>query len=337
MTTTLEAPTGQRVTPTGIRVLPASAPRTDWLEARRTGITATDIVKIVGSSKYGSAVDVYADKNGQPLLDDELGEAGQWGMELEDYVARRWAEINGVRIRRIGLLRNTTDPMMLASLDRLVLDCTHASPDQPDTRCALEVKTRNAYVLDEWTDGVPDSVNVQVQWQLDVSGLDHIHVAALIGGQRLVEHVVHPDEAVQSWLRVKAHETWFCVTAGQPPVVDPALMSVDLLNRVYQQREGTRVVDGNLTRQLLTEYAESTAGEKAFKDTKERIKVELLTLLGVGEEAVDEHAVTLFTYKAQSSRKVDYKLLETEHPDVYDEVVTASTSRTFRPSKAATA
>lgn len=330
MTSTLESPLGQRVTPTGIRVLPASAPRHVWLEARRAGITATDIVKIVGSSKYGSAVDVYADKIGQPLLDDDLGEAGQWGQELEDYVARRWAEINGVTIRRIGLLRNATDPMMLASLDRLVAGCEHG-------RCALEVKTRNAYVLDEWTDGVPDAVNVQVQWQLDVSGLDHIHVAALIGGQRLIEHVVHPDEALQAWLRVKAHETWFCVAAGQPPVVDPALMSVDLLNRVYQQREGTRVVDGNIARQLLTEYAESTAGEKAFKDTKERIKVELLTLLGDGEEAVDGNAVTLFTYRPQVSRSTDLKVLEAEHPDVYARVVTVKVSSTFRPAKQASA
>ena len=326
MTATIDTRAARRVTPTGVLVLPSTAPRADWLTARRDGITATDIVKIVGATKYGSAVDVWADKNGEPLVDDELSEAGEWGVELEDYVARRWAEIHDVRVRRIGLIRNDTDPVALASLDREVIGC-------PDGRCALEVKTRNAWVLDEWTDGIPDSVAVQCQWQLDVSGLDHIHVAALIGGQRLVEHVVRPDEVVQSWLRIKAHETWAAVMAGTLPTVDPALMTVDLLDRIYADRDGDRVVDGDIVRRLLAEYQEASEGAKAFEETKDRIKVELLSMLADGEFAVDADGVILFTYKAQTSRRTDLKALEAEHPDVYAAVVTESTSRVFRPNR----
>ena len=326
MTSTLDtAPAGQRVTPTGHLVLTSKAARPEWLEARRFGITATDIVKAVGSSKYGSVLDVYADKIGQPLVEDDLGEAGQWGQELEDYVARRWAELNAVRVRRVGLIANSTNPWMLASLDRLVTDC-------PNGRCAAEIKTRNAYKLDEWEQGVPDDVDVQVQWQLAVSGLDHVHVAVLIGGQRLIEHVVHPKPVLQEWLIGEGARLWSHVEARIAPPIDPALMSVDLLNRIYQERGGVAVVDGDLVRQLLVEYSESGEGEKSFKETKERIKVELLTLLGENEEAVDSHGVTLFTYKAQSTRKTDLKRLEAEHPDVYAEVVTSSVSRTFRPN-----
>lgn len=325
MTSTLDTAHGQRVTPTGIRVLPASADRADWLEARKDGITATDIVKIVGESKFGSAVDVYADKIGQPLTDDELSEAGEWGQELEDYVARRWAERNGYTVRRVGLIRHDTDPVLLASLDRLVGGCELG-------RCAAEIKTRNAYVADQWEDSVPESVNVQVQYQLLVTGLDHIHVAALIGGQRLVEHIVRPDEVLQTWLQIKAHEVWAAVVAGIPPVVDPALMTVDLVNRVYAKRDGVRVLDGEIARRCIAEYQDAHEGAKAFDETKDRIKVELLLMLGDGEEAIDENGVTLFTYKAQTSRRTNLKVLEAEHPDIYAEVVTTSSSRTFRPN-----
>ena len=331
MTSILDTPaTARRVTPTGILVLPSTADRADWLEARRTGITATDIVKIVGSSKYGSAVDVYADKIGQPLTDDELGEAGEWGVELEDYVARRWAELNGYKVRRVGLIRNDTHPLQLASLDRLV-----AGHD--DHRCGAEIKTRSAWVGEQWEDGVPDSVNVQVQWQLATSGLDHMHVAVLLGGQRLVEHTIHPDPTTQGWLLEQGAAVWDAVTRHEPPVVDPALITVDLLNRIYSDRAGVTTLDGGIVRQLLTEYADAGDGEKAFKDTKERIKVELLTALGDAEEAIDEHGVTLFTYRPQTSRSVDYKVLEAEWPAVYEAVVTAKSSRTFRPNAKAIA
>lgn len=330
MSTTFESPTGQRVTPTGIRILPASAPRADWLEARMGGITATDIVKIVGASNYGSAVDVYADKIGQPLADDELSEAGEWGQELEDYVARKWADRNGFVVRRVGLIRHDTDPVLLASLDRLVTGCELG-------RCAAEIKTRNAYVADQWEDGVPESVNVQVQFQLLVSGLDHIHVAALIGGQRLIEHIVRPDDVLASWLQVKAHEVWSAVVAGIPPVMDPALMTVDLVNRVYSQRDGVRVVDAHTTRSALHDYQAAHEKAKEYEAVKERAKVELLLSLGDGDTAIDGDGVVLFSYKEQQSRRTDLKLLEAEHPDVYADVVTTSASRVFRPAKGVTA
>lgn len=331
MTTTLDTAAARRVTPTGVLVTLADAPRTEWLEARTHGITATDIVKIVGASKYGSAVDVYADKIGQPLSDDEVGEAGDWGQTLEDFVAKRWAERNGVTVRRVGLIAHHDDPVLLASLDRLVHGCDLGG------RCGAEIKTRSAWVAASWDDGVPESVDLQVQYQLHVSGLDHMHVAVLLGGQRLVEHVITPNPQRIERLVRAAHLVWDAVVDGRPPVIDPELMTVDLLDRVYPEREGERVLDGDLVRQLLTEYAEAGEGEKAFKETKERIKVELLTLLADGQEAIDEHGTTLFSYKPQGSRKVDYTLLEAEFPDAYAAVVSSSTSRTFRPAKGVTA
>lgn len=330
MTTTLDTASARRVTPTGVRVTLADADRTDWLAARRHGITATDIVKIVGASKYGSAIDVYADKVGEPLVEDEaLSEAGEWGQELEDYVARRWAERNGVTVRRIGLIAHQDDPWMLASLDRLVVGCDLG-------RCGAEIKTTGAWLADQWEDGIPERVDVQVQWQLAVSGLDHMHVAALIGGQRLVEHTIWQNEQRIARLTAAGALVWAAVVAGTPPEIDPELMTVELLERVYPERDGAKVIDGDIARQLLTEYAEAGAGEKAFKDTKERIKVELLTLLGDGEEAVDQDGASLFTYRAQAKRSTDLKRLEAEYPVAFAAVVSSSTSRTFRPAKGVT-
>lgn len=336
MSTTIEAPaSNRRVTPTGILVLPSTAAREQWLAERRNGITATDLPQIVGASAYGSAADVYAEKIGQPLTDDELSEAGEWGVLLEDTVARKWADDRGLTVRRIGLIAHIADSWKRASLDRLVTGC-------PDGRCGVEIKTRNAWVADQWADGVPDAVNVQVQWQLHVSGLDHIHVAALIGGQRMVEHVITPDPVVIEYLADQAQAVWLAVFNRIPPVVDPALLSVGLLDRIHPMREGIVNVDPVDATTWLDEYAAALADESAAKKRKDAAKVQLLAMLGDGEEAaIDDGDTTriVFTYTAGSDSTTipadNVRRLIAEHPDIASQyVVTKPGSRTFRPVKA---
>lgn len=344
MTTTIETtadtaeslPTGRRVTPTATLVLPSTAPRDKWLAARRFGITATDVVQIVGASAYGSAADVYADKVGAPLVEDDLSEAGVWGTLLEDTVAREWANRAGVVVRRVGLIAHMDRPWHMASLDRLVAGC-------PNGRCAVEVKTRNAWVGDQWADDkTPDSVLVQVQAQLDVSGLDHIHIAALIGGQRLVERTIYPDPTTITYLRDEAERVWQAVLNQSPPEIDPALMTVDLLDRIYPNRDGAldltdpgAVADA---RYWLGEYAAAGATESDAKKAKEAAKVQLLAVLGEAEELLLD-GVTVLTYKASapslSVSSENAKRLVAEHPDLAAEyVVERPGSRRFTPKKA---
>lgn len=324
MTTTLTTTT--RVTPTGELVLPITASRDEWLTERRNGITATDLPQIVGATPYGSALDVFADKTGRPLSDDELTEAGEWGVLLEDTVARKWAEDRGLKVRRVGLIAHQDHPWRRASLDRLVSGCTEG-------RCAVEVKTRNAFVADQWIDAVPDSVNVQVQWQLHVSGLDHIHVAALVGGQRLIEHRVDPNTDLIAYLTTSADSVWKAVLAGIPPVVDPALMTVDLLNRVYPEREGLIDLSDTHASVWVERYRQAHAEETAAKKAKEAAKVELLALLGDAEEAVIDGA-TAFTYRAGKESvtvpSANLPQLQQRWPDAYEALtVTRAASRTF--------
>lgn len=59
----------------------------------------------------------------------------------------------------------------------------------------LEIKTCSAYQLDEWLAGVPDGPTPQTQWYLAVTGYEQAHVAALLGGNRLVARRVD----VRSW------------------------------------------------------------------------------------------------------------------------------------------
>ena len=216
---------GRRDTPTGT-IIGRLSPVTDrdaWLELRRTGIGSSDVPALLGISTgewAKSELDLYMDKRGE-RPDEDAGEAALWGNLLEDPVAREWARRYGVQVQRVGTIAHVEHRHMLCDLDRRVLNCGDHQ------RCALEVKTRSAYVADQWKDGaVPDSVEAQTMWQLAVTGYDAVHVAALIGGQRLVTTVVDRDADFIADLMAIADEFWLNhVVPGVPPTIS----SLDLL------------------------------------------------------------------------------------------------------------
>ena len=59
MITRANAVTERKITSVGRLVLSAHAPREEWLNARRLGIAATDVVAIMGLSKYRLAKRIH--------------------------------------------------------------------------------------------------------------------------------------------------------------------------------------------------------------------------------------------------------------------------------------
>ena len=99
----------------------AEIPREDWLNARRGGIGGSDAPAILGLDRYRSPFDVYADKLGlKPEQEDN--EAMRQGRDLEQYVAERFMEATGKKVRRRnGILQHPEHPWMIANIDRWVV------------------------------------------------------------------------------------------------------------------------------------------------------------------------------------------------------------------------
>lgn len=319
---TKQATRGRHETPTARLVLSADAPREEWLAARRQGITATDVAAITGNSKYKTAYDVWTDKV-LPAADNDAGEAAFWGTLLEDPIAQAWAKKHGVRVRRVGLVANINTPWALASLDRLVHGC-------PDGRCALEVKTRSLHVANEWEQGVPSDVVDQVQWQLYVTGLDHAHVAALIGGQRLVEHVIKFDAEAVFELHKAAELIWQAVQSETPPQLPEQFWSMDYLDKRHPVREG-EIELGDAVRAIVDDYELINSRLHELEDRKRELRTRLVGALGEAEIAlIDGRQV--YSYKATHRTTIDSKKLKAAYPAVADDpkIYTTNTTRTLR-------
>lgn len=298
--------TGRRDTPTGT-IIARLDPRVDrltWLALRRTGIGSSDMSAVLGMSKYRSELDVYLDKIGATDLDsDDAGEAALWGTILEAPVAEVWAQRHGVKVRRIGTVAHVDRRHMLCDLDRYVIGC------QEHERCALEVKTRSAWKADEWRDGAtPEDVEAQVMHQLAVTGLDAIHVAGLVGGQRLESRVIVPDADYIADLFAVADSFWTeHVAAGVPPTISSLELLEEYLKRLTPEKgvvaelgEAEQHVVRNLTRQIVTAEHYEKIGEQA--------KLELKALIGedatdVVLEDDDGERVPWWTWRSQAGRR----------------------------------
>lgn len=320
----------KKVTPTGVLILSADAPREDWLKERTKGITATDLPTILGLNKYRTALDVWTDKVNPNVegFEPAIGnmEAAFWGIELEDVVAKAWAKDNGFSIRRVGIIAHEDADWQRASLDRLVSGCE-------DGKCAVEVKTRSAYVAAEWDAGVPADVKAQVFWQLHVSGLDHIHVIALIGGQRLVEHVVDATEmSAEVGLTAAAQRMWDAVQSGQPPVLPAEQWTDAYLEAIHPNRDGETEVD-TATMLMATEYEEVQQQIKILTERKDELKTKLVGALGEFESATWD-GQPVYSYKSTTSKRLDSKRLVEFYPNVENDerVWTVSTTRILRVS-----
>lgn len=319
---------GDLITPTGQLISTAEPSTDEWFAVRRAGITATDVPKILGLSKYGDARAVWHDKRGE-LPPDEAGEAAIWGHLLEDVVAQRWASIHGVTVQRVGIIANAQLPWMRAALDRLPDTCPLGRG-----RCGLEIKTRSAYVAGRWRDDVPDDVLAQVAHQRMTTGLDHIHVAALIGGQKLVEHRYDEDPELEAYLLEHTERLWGQVQSGEIPAVEPTQVLADMLDRLFANRSGDAEIDESRALSLVAAYQQAKALEAEAEAAKEAARAAVLDALGPAEFLTSDGQI-FFTYKQHTKHSVNVRDLEDNDVELYLQVlegghINDKSSRTLR-------
>lgn len=117
--------------------------RNEWLKIRKTGLGGSDAGAVCGLNPYVSPMAVYRDK-----VSDETdmgdNEAMRQGRDLEEYVAQRFTEETGLKVRRSNkMYRSTEYPWMIADVDRMVAG----------GGAGLECKTVSVYKKDQWADG----------------------------------------------------------------------------------------------------------------------------------------------------------------------------------------
>ena len=134
--------------------------KAEWLKYRKRGIGGSDAGAVCGLNPYRTAMQVYQDKITEDTEDLD-NEAMRQGREFEDYVARRFMEATGKKVRRANaMFYDEKHPFMLADVDRMVVN----------ENAGLECKTASPYLADKWQDSIAlptamPSLYVRVQYR----------------------------------------------------------------------------------------------------------------------------------------------------------------------------
>jgi putative phage-type endonuclease len=218
-----------------------------WHAARLQGVTASEIAAVLGLSPWESAWALWHRKAG--LIGPAPENAEQaWGRVFEGPIAQRFTEEHPqVRVTRCGTYRSRLRPYQIANPDRL---CWPG-------RIPLEIKW--SPYGDGWGEEgsgiVPIYYRCQVLWQMDVLGVDHALLAALVGTDFRVYRVDwHEDDA--QLLRAAAQTFRASLPTADNPAGDPPNLddSTHTYRAVREMPDGIEDVEQVISDELAVDF-----------------------------------------------------------------------------------
>lgn len=289
-----------------------------WLQYRKQGIGGSDAGAVCGLNPYRTAIQVYYDKTSDSIEEID-NEAMRQGRELEEYVARRFCEASGKRVRRANaMFYDEKNPFMLADVDRMIVG----------ENAGLECKTASPYSEEKWRDDkIPLSYQLQCYHYMSVCNADAWYIAVLIYGRDFKYYrIERDDEVIENLIRIEK-EFW----------------NEYVLKRIIPDPDGSKTADAAIAERFkesksvtipLTGFDERLERRQEILSIVEKIETEkrqidqeLKLYLGDAEIAENEHYRV--SWKNFSRSSIDEKRLKAEQPEIYEKYRRETTSRRF--------
>lgn len=293
----------------------------EWLKLRKRGIGGSDSGGVCGMSPWSSAITVYADKLGlsKPKEDNA---AMRDGRDLEDYVAKRFMEDTGKKVKNDNFMYLDDEyDFMLADIDRRVVG----------ENAGLECKTMK-YVPDDCNleDGeVPDHYYSQCQHYMMVMGFDRMYLDIWVFQVNNYVFTIERNDEFIKQMREAEIDFWNNhVLKKEPPAPSGQKDSTETIQEIYSKPVEGMSVDIPGIDKMLLDYKFHTEQEKKHKTKKEEIKNTICAKMGNATESSGDRFGC--TWKPQSRSKLDIDRLKAEMPAVYKKYSSVSTSRILR-------
>lgn len=258
---------------------------------------------ILGLNPWRTALDVYLEKIGeQPDTEDNA--AMWWGRSLEGIMARRYAELTGLRQGELltgtaiadafpkkrtlvfgrgpdahVLIRHKEFPFLLATVDGLV----------PSRERGLELKTANDFCATEWgeqgTDQVPVYYLTQCAHYEAVTDLPVWDVGSLLGSHArahgdLALYKVERTRSLESEITDVAIRFWHGhVLKRIPPKIDGSSSWQRYLAQRYARSTGVTVKATARIRELAGRYLEAQRSRQAAEQQELLCRNELAAII----------------------------------------------------------
>lgn len=292
----------------------------EWLALRKTGIGGSDAGTVCGLNPYGSRMKLYHDKTGD--VTEELdSEAVRQGHDLEQYVAERFMEATGLKVRKSNFMyRSKKYPFMIADVDRLVVG----------EDAGLECKTASAYNADKWKDGnIPLHYAMQCFHYMAVTGKRTWYIAAVILGREFIYHKLTWDDRLIAGL-VEAEKSFWenHVMSGVMPGPDGSKACDGVLEQYFGRAREKSAVELVGFDDRLMRREEILASIERLEQEQKQIEQEIKLFMRDNELA--QNGRYKVSWSNVDTARLDTKRIKQEQPEIYKKYVNVTSSRRFQ-------
>lgn len=298
----------------------------EWLKQRSKGLGGSDAGAVMGLNPYKSAYTLWAEKTGLVSSHVPENEAIRLGNDLEDYVAKRFAEQSGKKIRRSKYCYESKKyPFMRANVDRLIVG----------ENAGLECKTANPFKDGDYSkDIIPPTYYCQCLHYMAVCGFDRMYLAVLVFQKGFYICCIDRkdsgvEEDIQALIQSET-EFWTHVTDGEPPQIDGSDSTANTLKQLHQSKEEDALD--------LRDYDDKLDEIQELKDQQKVLKARQKTLENEIKEVLQNYdfgqaSIYNVSAKITISNRFDTDRFKKENPKIYEDYKKESQTQILRISK----
>ena len=297
----------------------AGVGNTECLRLRKSGIGGSDAGAICGVNPYSSAMKVFQDKTSENV-EEQNNEAIRIGHDLEDYVAQRFTEATGLRVRKSNFMyRSVEYPFMIADVDRLIVG----------EDAGLECKTASTYNADKWADGdIPLHYVMQCYHYMAVTGKRTWYIAAVILGREFTYRKLEWDDELIGRLTEIEEDFWNShVVPGVIPPPDGSRACDEVIEQYFHTAKKASAIALVGFDEKLRRREEILGFISELQEEQKQIEQEVKLFMQDNEFASSERFRV--SWKNIDSTKLDTKRIKAERPELYEDYGKVSHSRRF--------
>lgn len=313
--------------------------RSNWISERCKSIGGSDIAKIAGFSKYGSALTVFNEKLG--LSEKFKGNIHTvFGTRMEP-VIKEWLPQDFKDVTGISMKIYDYPYMMLhkdyayfsGNIDGLIeleeswiysenRDTGEAKVIEAGELIGAEIKTGSEFLKKMWSgEEIPDEYYCQCQWYMGITGLKYFLIIYLLGKEVRWKVIPRNDEDIY-FLFNTAEDFWNNHILKKIPPAPTGLPceTKEIVNKQSFEDE----IEQNVSEGRLAEYKAIDEQIKTLEKEKEKIKQLIYLDLGDSKKGSDGlYRISRWTVQKDN---IDAVLLREKYPLTYAEVLKGQSS-----------
>ncbi len=316
--------------------------RNEWLDIRKKGVGGSDVAAIFGVSPFKTTRDLYYEKLGETT--DNVSSNWiqlEYGNALEDLVGKVFSSKTDFKIEK------DTNMYVHPNYDFMFANIDFVAYNDKGEKCILECKTTNFFNRDTWANGVPFHYELQCRHYMAVLNIDVCYIACLWDNNEdsFTYYRIDRDLEFEEEIIKKESFFWYeYVWSGiEPAFTENPELALKSIKKfiVDEPKDNSSVTIPNYLVTNIKSYLRKreerlaiTKQAKAYENEEKSLCLPILDELKSAETGFISDGINNYFISNKLSQRIginkeNLEKLKLKYPDVYDEFVTITSSRSF--------